>query len=50
MGGGKEKKKPRIVYRRSDERLAKKVETKAFSNRKPYKRCFIKKAVCPILS
>jgi hypothetical protein len=50
MGGGEEKKKPRILYRRSDERSAKKTEIKAFPNRKLYKTHFIKNAVCPKLS
>jgi hypothetical protein len=49
-GRSKEKKKRRIVYRQSDERLAKKAETKTFPNKKPYKTYFIKKAVCPTLS
>jgi hypothetical protein len=37
MGGGKEKIKRWIIYRRSGERPMKKTETKAFPNRKPYK-------------
>jgi hypothetical protein len=45
MGGGKEKKKRRIVYRQSGERSAEKTETKGFSNRERYKTYFIKKAV-----
>jgi hypothetical protein len=31
MGGGKEKKKRGIIYRRSGERFAEKAETKSFS-------------------
>jgi hypothetical protein len=47
MGGGKEKKKQWIVYRRSGERSAEKAETKAFPNREPFKTYFIKKAAHP---
>jgi hypothetical protein len=47
MGGGKEKKKWRIIYRQSGERSVKKTETKAFPNKKFYKTYFIKKAVRP---
>jgi hypothetical protein len=47
MGGGKEKKKRRIIYRQSSEKLAKKAETKVFPNKMPYKTYFIKKAVHP---
>jgi hypothetical protein len=43
MGGGKEKKKRRIVYRQSGERSAETSETKAFSNREPYKHILSKK-------
>jgi hypothetical protein len=50
MGGGKEKKKWQITYRQTDERSAKKAETKAFPNKKPYKTYFIKKAVCLTVS
>jgi hypothetical protein len=50
MGGGKEKKNWRIIYRQSGERSVEKAETKAFPNRMPYKTYFIKKAVRPTLS
>jgi hypothetical protein len=43
MGGGKEKKKMRIVYCQSGERSAEKADTKAFPNREPYKTYFSKK-------
>jgi hypothetical protein len=38
MGGGNEKKKRRIVYCQPGERSVEKAETKAFPNRKPYKK------------